>query len=235
MPEYSIIITSSIIKSHPSIEFIKYVIESLKYIHMDNDTPIILAHDHSKDNRFTEYITNLKNYISDYKNIQIIIRNSHGHLTGNVRNAFDFINTEYVLIIQHDLPFIRDFEIQKVIEDMKNNPELKHIRFNKRENKKILSDSINDLFGKQLVSKNYTYTRTPSWSDNNHLCRSDYYRDIILSECKNGKPMESYLIKKSKTEDIHNRYGTYLFDEINKPAYIKHIDGRNNLKVVKPL
>jgi GTP:adenosylcobinamide-phosphate guanylyltransferase len=228
MPEYSVMITASFIISHPSIEFIKCVIESLKHIHMDKDTPIILAHDYSEDSRFTEYLKNLKNYISDYKNIKIVICNSHGHLTGNVRNAFNEINTEYVLIIQHDFPFIRDFEIEKVIEDMKINPELKHIRFNKRENKKVACDALNDLFGKQIVSNNYTYTRTPCWSDNNHLCRSEYYRDIILKECKDGRPMEAYLISKSRTEDIHSKYGTYIFDEIDKPAYIKHVDGRKN-------
>jgi hypothetical protein len=231
MSKYSIIITASLITSHPSIEFIKCVIESLKYIHMDKDTPIIIAHDYSTDSRFKEYITNLNKYILDYKNINIVIRNSHGHLTGNVRNAFNFINTKYVLIIQHDLPFIRDFEIGKVIEDMEKKPELKHIRFNKRTNKKVASDALNDLFGKQIVSKNYTYTRTPSWSDQNHLCRSEYYRDIILKECDDGKFMESYLITKSQTEEIHNKYGTYIFGKLNEPAYIKHIDGRNNLHV----
>ena len=228
MPEYSIIITASLIKSHPSIDFIRYVIESLKHIHMDKDTPIIIAHDYSTDSKFKEYLTNLNNYNSDYKNIKIVTCDSHGHLTGNVRNAFKFINTNYVLIIQHDLPFIQDFEIEKVIEDMKNNPELKHVRFNKRANKKISSDALNDLFGKQIISNNYTYTRTPSWSDNNHICRSEYYKDIILKECNDGRPMEAFLISKSKTEEIHNKYGTYIFDELNKPAYIKHIDGRNN-------
>lgn len=226
MVEYSVIITASFILSHPSIAFIQFVIESLKYIHMDKDTPIILAHDYSEDHKFKEYLTNLNKYISNYSNIRIVVRDSFGHLTGNVRNAFDFITTEYVLIIQHDLPFIRHFEIEKVIEDMKKNPELKHVRFNKRANIKKVSDAQNDLFGKQIVSNNYTYTRTPSWSDNNHLCRSDYYRDIILKECDDGRPMESYLINKSQTEEIHNKYGTYIFDAINKPAYIKHIDGR---------
>ena len=228
MPHYSVIITASFIKSHPSIEFITCAIESLHHIHMDKDTPIILAHDYSEDSRFNQYLQNLKEYVSDKKNIQIVVRNSHGHLTGNVRNAFNFINTEYVLIIQHDLPFIKGFEIEKVIDDMKNNPELKHIRFNKRANIKAASDALNDLFGKQIKSQNYTYTRTPSWSDQNHVCRSDYYRDIILKECNDGKYMESYLIERSKTEEIHNKYGTYIFDEINKPAYIHHIDGRNN-------
>ena len=231
MPEYSVIITASFIKSHPSIDFIKCVIESLKFIHMDKDTQIILAHDYSDDIRFTQYLENLEKYVSQFENIQIVVRNSHGHLTGNVRNAFRFINTEYVLIIQHDLPFVRDFEINKVIEDMKNNPELKHIRFNKRANVKLASDALNDLFGKQVESKNYIYTRTPSWSDQNHLCRSEYYRDIILKECNDGRFMESYLISKSKTEEIHNKYGTYIFGGLNEPRYIKHIDGRNNLNV----
>ena len=226
MPEYSVMITASLIKSHHSIEFIRRVIESLKHIHMDKDTPIIITHDYSTDSRFKEYLTNLHNYVSYSKNIKIVTRNSHGHLVGNVRNAFNFINTKYVLIIQHDLPFVRDFEIEKVINDMKKNPELKHVRFNKRTNTKKIADALNDLFGKEIKSQNYTYTRTPSWSDNNHLCCSEYYRDIILKECKDGKAMESYLIKKSKTEEIHNHYGTYIFDEINKPSYIKHIDGR---------
>lgn len=231
MPEYSVMITASLIKSHPSIKFIRCVIESLKHIHMDKDTPIIITHDYSTDSRFQDYLKNLHNYISDFKNIKIVIRNSHGHLTGNVRNAFNFIKTEYVLIIQHDLPFIRDFEIEKVIEDMKNNPELKHVRFNKRANKKIASDALNDLFGKQIISNNYTYTRTPSWSDNNHICRSEYYKDIILKECNDGRPMEAFLISKSKTEEIHNKYGTYIFGKLNEPGYVKHIDGRNNLNV----
>jgi hypothetical protein len=179
-----------------------------------------------------KYLENLKEYILDKTNIQIVVLNSHGHLTGSVRNAFNFITTEYVLIIQHDFPFIRDFEIEKVIQDMKINLELKYVRFNKRANTKVGWDALNDLFGKQIISQNYTYTRTPNWSDNNHLCRSDYYRDIILKECNDGKPMEAYLYYKSKTEEIHNKYGTYIFDEIDKPAYIKHIDGRNE-SVVK--
>ena len=231
MSEYSVIITASAIRSHPSIDFIKCAIESLKHIHMDKDTPVILAHDYSEDSRFIKYIENLNQYIADKKNIQIVVRNSHGHLTGNVRNAFNYIATDYVLIIQHDLPFVRDFEIEKVIDDMKHTAELKHIRFNKRANIKAVSDALNDLFGKKIKSHNYTYTRTPSWSDNNHLCSSEYYRDVILKECKDGKPMESYLIEKSTTEEIHNHYGTYIFDEIDKPAYIKHIDGANNISL----
>lgn len=225
-PNYSVIITASFISSHPSIEFIKATLDSLEHANLNKNTPVILAHDYSSDGKFIEYLKNLKRYIANKKNIKLVVRKSPGHLTGNIRNAFKYVKTEYVLIIQHDFPFIRSFDIEKIIDDMKENPELKHIKFNKRANIKIHSNAINDLFGKEVKSSNYTYTRTPSWSDNNHICRSDYYRNIILKECNNGKPMESYLMNKSKTRKIHDKYGTYIFGPINQRPYIKHLDGR---------
>lgn len=229
----SVIISASFIKSHPSIDFIKYTIESLGYLNLKEDTPIFLAHDYNSCVKYTEYLENLNEYVKDKPFIKIITRETHGHLTGNIRNAFNFINTEYVLIIQHDLPFIRKLEIQNIIYDMQNSPELKHIRFNKRKNIKVASDALNDLFGRQIVCKYNTYTRTPSWSDQNHICRADYYRDVILKECNDGNFMEIYLIKRSTNEEIHKIYGTYLFGKLNEAAYIRHIDGKKNNNVIK--
>ena len=232
MNSYSIIITASFIPSHPSIDLIKTTIESLHYISMNKDTPIILAHDYSTNSKFIEYLTNLNEYISNKPAIKLVVRDSHGCLTGNIRNAFNYVTTEYVLLIQHDLPFIKSFEIEKVIEDMRHTPELKHIRFNKRATIKIIVDALNDLFGKQITSQNYTYTRTPGWSDNNHLCHSDYYRNIILKECPDGSFMEHFVHGKSTTEETHAKYGTYIFGKLNESAYITHTDGRNTGKTV---
>ena len=225
---YSIIITASYIKSHPSIQYIKKVINSLYLIEdFNNQILVILAHDYSDHEDYKNYFINLQKYLDKYSlnNFKIIMREDHGHLTGNIRNAIQYINTEYVLIIQHDLIFIRSFRVSKIIEDTITNTELKHIRFNKRITEKIKSDSLNDLFGKQIISKNYTYTRTPSWSDNNHLCKTEYYKNIVLEECNDGKPMEYYLINKSKNEEIHNKYGSYIFDCLNSLPYIFHLDG----------
>jgi len=222
---YSVIITASSIKSHPSIEFIKCTIESLKHINMKYNIPIILAHDHSDNLNYKEYLKRLRKYISDKPNIKIVIKKQHGGLSENIRNALKSIKTKYILVIQHDFPFIRDFEIEKIIEDMETNPELKHVRFNKRANIRYGSNEINNLFGKELISHNYTYTRTPSWSDNNHLCQTDYYRNIILKGCK-GNCMEGRLMFKQKTKKDHKKYGAYLFGKKNEPAYIFHTDGK---------
>ena len=231
--DYTIIITASFIISHPLIIHIRNVIESLKYINMGKSVPIILAHDYSNNSRYLRYIDNLREYIKDKENIQITICDRHGHLTGNIRNAFKLVKTKYVLILQHDLPFCEDFEINKVIEDMNNNPEIKYIRFNKRENIKKGFDAINNLFGYQLKSKNYTYTKTPAWSDNNHLCLSDYYREIVLKECQDGEPMEFTLQGKIINEEMHKKYGTFIFGELRNKKMIEHTHGRKKCNLFK--
>ena len=222
----TIIITSSLIPSHPEIKIIQETIESLKLINMPSDVEIILAHDYNNHIHYITYLKKLNEYIKSNSNIKIVKRENHGHLTGNIRNALQFVNSKYILVIQHDLPFIRKFNIQKVIYDMEENNNLKHVRFNKRKNYKRGTDALNDLFGLQIKQENYTYTRTPAWSDNNHLCLTKYYNDVVMKECPNGCPMEHRLHGKNKNQELHKKYGTYLFGELNHPQVIKHTDGR---------
>jgi len=235
--DLTIIITASYVKSHPAVTLISKVIESLEYIHIHKDTPILLAHDYNDNELYSQYFDNLHKYIENKPNIQIIKRDTHGHLTGNVRNAIQYVKTKYILILQHDLQFRRKFNIQKVIEDMEQNPEMKHVRFNQTKNIPCLWDRLNDIFGKQLQSKHYTYTRTPAWSDQNHLCLTEYYTNLILQECKDGNFMEHYIFStnikpKSKNkplhvrEEIHRKYGTYIFGRLEERPYVLHMDGR---------
>jgi GTP:adenosylcobinamide-phosphate guanylyltransferase len=224
----TIIITASFIRSHPSIRIIKETIESLSLIHTVDNVKIILAHDYHNSNKYTEYFEKLTHYTKLFPHIEIIKLSQHGHLVGNIRNALSNITSKYILVIQHDLPFVKEFNIQKVIEDMEENPNIKYVRFNKRNNIKLGFDALNNLFGLQQIQQNYSYTRTPAWSDNNHICLTEYYKNIVMEECSNGRPMESILHGKNKNEETHKKYGTYLFGELNHPRVIHHIDGRNS-------
>lgn len=226
--DYSIIITASHINSHPSIHHIKNTIDSLHFLNLKPNTQILLAHDYSSNYNFKKYLLNLAFYLIHNKldNIKITIRPDFGHLTGNIRHAMKYINTKYVLIMQHDLPFTRHVDINKVINDMYHNPELKHVRFNKRNNTKFRFDAYNDLFGKQKKCNNYVYTRTPGWSDQNHICLKTYYTKFILRICKDGDFMEKTMHKRIKNKKDHIKYGTYIFGHIESKRTIKHSDGR---------
>ena len=83
----------------------------------------------------------------------------------------------------------------------------------------------------QVKQANYTYTRTPGWSDQNHLCLTGYYTDIVMKECSNRTFMESQLHGKCKNAKLHKKYGTYIFGELNHPAVIKHTDGQRSIFV----
>ena len=222
----TIIITASFIPSHPSIKVIKETIESLSYINMLSNTKIILAHDFNDNDNYIKYFEKLNDYIKSFSNYRITKCTEHGHLTGNIRNALSHVTSKYILVIQHDLPFVREFNIKKVIEDMQENPNIKYVRFNTRKNIKTGFDEINNLFGLQQKQKNYTYTRTPAWSDQNHICLTEYYNNIVMKECKNGVFMEQILQGKNKDENTHKKYGTFLYGELNHPQMIHHTNGR---------
>ena len=225
----TVIITASYIPSHPRIDLIQETIESLRYTSCTSETPIILAHDYNNHPRYKQYMENLQEYIKDKPNIKSVMRTTRGCLVGNVRHALSFVNTEFILLLQHDLPFLRQLpDLSKVMEDMKVNPSLKHVRFNRLVNTYNMYDK-HWLFGKQVSSTNFTYTRTPGWSDNNHLALTSYYTDLIMKECTDGGFMEGQLYRKIKDEASHELYGPYLFGGLDEAPYTGHSDGRHTI------
>ena len=222
----TIVITASFIRSHPSIRIIQETLESLRHTNCDPNTPIVLAHDYNASPVYHAYLENLREYTRGKLNLQVVVAEAFGCLTGNVRNALSYVKTEYMLLMQHDLPFTRSLpDLYKVMDDMKATPSLKHVRFNRLVNTHNMYDKF-WLFGKQVSSTNYTYTRTPGWSDNNHLCLTSYYNDLIMKECPDKTFMEGYLYFKIKDEESHEKYGTYLFGPLDEPPYTGHTDGR---------
>lgn len=221
----TVVITASLIPSHPDIRFIKQTIESLRYIHKP-DIKVILAHDYHNDPRYAKYLYNLQKYIANKKNIHIVKRNTHGCLTGNVRHAVNYVNTKYMLLMQHDLPFVRDIDMNKVIEDMQNHPQIKHLRFSYKPNAHEIRPKNKALFGTILQGKHYQYMQTAIWSDQNHLTTVDYYKNVILPKCPDGNYMEHTLFKIQTNKNLQDLYGTYLFGNLKEGNYVKHTNGR---------
>ncbi len=126
------------------------------------------------------------------------------------------------MLVQHDLLFVKKINVESVLEDMRNTPDMKHVRFNKRDNIKAGWDNT-PLFASKKINGNNTYLLTESWSDQNHISTSDYYKNIVLKEVADGVFMESLLNNISKGH--HNKYGTYIYGDVNDKNVIVHLDG----------
>lgn len=244
--QLNIIILSSPIPSNPSTKIIDKTINSLSLIKYPKDSKIILAHDYPQPeskikNEYFNYYENLKNKYGHRYNFTLTIADKFVHMSGNVRNALNHVDSKYVLILSHDFIFVRDVDLNLIMRDMENNPQLKHVRFNKRKNtpRGGDSDSSNKVFDKFSVSGNYEYISTPCWSDINHISPTSYYKDVVLKECRDGRALENFFYSKIKriyakndsilTNQTHEKYGTFLFDKLNAKPYVYHTDGREAL------
>lgn len=228
----TVIITASPVKSHPSIRHIKTTIESLKLLKYKESTvfeacPIVLAHDGVKDSSciesYEKYLSNLQEYITPFSNMQIVACKEHVCLSGSVRNAFNHVNTTHVLIIQHDLPFIKEIDMYSIQKDVTENDWLKHIRFPKT-NYPEGWDLHTSWFGLKRGTASATYTQTPCWSDNNHICLTTYYTEFVLEKVPDGTFMECVLHPISQYSNS-NIFGTWIYN-LDSGPYISHTDGR---------
>jgi len=198
MASYTTIITSSYVISHPSIDMIVMLLKSLKITHCNLfDNPVIIAQDINEDNRYFEYLTSLNLFINNdvfYKNVKIIINQGalKHNLSGNLLYALDFVNTEYVYILQHDFLYIKTINIEKIIQDMINNNLLKCIRLSTMA---INHNNTNDIHNFILNNNDYYF-------DENILDDADkQIRGTLISskdKCKVsinlGYPWNSYII-----------------------------------------
>ena len=235
----SVIITASKIPSHPSIKIIKQTIESIqKFVKSKNNFEIILSHDYNISQEYQQYKSNLLKYIQDKPNIKLINCPSRLFLTGNIKYALDHVKSEFVLIMQHDLPFIKEINLDDICTDFNNNSIIKHVRFTRM--RKMCDrrwGNAKRFFGKYVLhgcNKNI-YTSTAAWCDNNHICRANYYENYVFKHMilpseknKRGKVggMETQIGSICQTDKHFDKQGTFIYGVKFGSPYISHLDGR---------
>lgn len=240
--ELDIVITTDYSPHFNSLKNLSKTISSLDFIHDLESNKlryrIIIAVDALNPNygirqnakRYTKYVRSLSIYNNSYTYIST--PPSWGHLSGNLCHAFDyFVTANYVLVIQDDLPFVRNVPLIKIITHMKQNSDLKHIRFNRRPNMIWGSDS--ELSPYQF--KDLHYLKTNNWSDNNHLAPSSYYRNAVLPKIRSQFTFPENIM--GELNKINPKlYGTFIYGNFNEPIVIKHLGDvkrRVRMKMVK--
>jgi hypothetical protein len=191
----TIIITSSLIPTHPSLDIIDRTLESLKYLTgLSEHTPIIIAvdgmHDHdkrrypSKARRLSLYVDALKQkYTRDaapsfrssdnsngpkhLRNIRVLSQSKRLNLNGNVKRALNRVHTEFMYVIQHDIPFIHEVNHTALVRTFREYPEtIRLVRFS---TKKVLErdEERQGLCGEQgkFSTGDVKLSKTHIWSD----------------------------------------------------------------------
>ncbi len=191
------------------------LIEWKLIIAIDGLNPKFDSKTHAK--RYFSYVEKVKKIPRKEK---IICENQEwGHLSGNLRNAFNkCASSRFVLVMQDDLMFISDVPLYEIMYTMNQDSNLKHVRFNRRQNKiggldtQLQEYKINGI----------NFIKTNNWSDNNHIVKSDYYSKFVFP---NLIGIETYPENELRILNDLNpeRYGTYIYGEINCPNVIVHI------------
>ena len=137
----SIIITSSLIPSHPNTDMIQTTVESLKnligldvsttpiYISVDGLKPRQRRNDRDALNRLAGYIENLQEIYKHSPNIQIVAHPTHFHIAGSINQMLVYVNTKYLYIVEHDFPFCREVDHTAVIHGISQHPSMPIVRF----------------------------------------------------------------------------------------------------------
>ena len=146
----SIIILSLLIPMHPLTWIINETYQSLHFLKgLLPTAPIYLPVDRLPDGaslkdreHLAQYVVNLKTIFAKLYH-HILASDTHLHIGGNIKQAHDMIQTEYIYVLQHDLAFQRNVNHTAIIKSMQEYPNiLCLVWFNKRYSKYLCSDQI---------------------------------------------------------------------------------------------
>jgi hypothetical protein len=156
--DLSVVITSNLIPTHPSITFVNQTIASLLLLEeLPMDAPIYITidgikhtpskkdrkeakRDHDHDRR-SQYIHRLRNAsFYPFTNIHVLDMEIHQHISGSVNQALKYISNKnssqrfdpsehFIYLLQHDLYFKQSVPHKQLVQAMREYPELKNIRF----------------------------------------------------------------------------------------------------------
>lgn len=232
----SIIITSNLIPSHPSIGMINETISSLHFLHgLSPAAPLIITVDGLKATATIDDHKRLRQYVESLQqtfhqsHITIVASPNFLHLAGNVFKAMDMVTTEFVYVLQHDQPFIREVNHTGLIKSMQEYPDyLRIVRFPLRNIKRINTDKRNgECFGQNTPVDHVNglnFTKTPAWSDNNHLTRKTYYEEMKQFFHTTTLPMEWVMLILANANC--SWWGPFYYGKKGEEPYVKHLNGR---------
>ena len=233
--------------THPSTALVDETLASLQRFlgvaQEGSDIRIVVSHDGlpvfssaRRRRAFAGYLFGLKARLG--ADVSVCALSRRRGLTRNIELGLRYVQTPYVLIVQHDLPFVQPVDLREAVATMLNDSRVKHLRFNLLPNSEPGWDSgmppglqmapaVRSSFHQEIESVIGTpLMRTLNWSDNNHLCHSSYYSEVVFPIVGlRPIPPERAMIP-LVTPETHMHFGTFVWGRSDAAPMIAHSDGR---------
>ena len=252
----TIIINTSLIKTHPSLLMFNATFDSLRHLRgLPPKTPIIITVDGlmseesqafsyepndtlENKKRLQQYVSNLRLRFKEDKHVTILTNYDNGLLTVNLQMAMDYVDTKYVIVVQHDLRFILDVDYTALIQSMEDNPEtVKIVRFSSFKNMRYKNWlEIEDKETREFCvhpfydeKNNITYIPN-TFSDQNHITTMEYYVWMMDKLGPSKRFMESAMMQSIDTDKDPKScrtFGQWLYGPMSSGPWINHLDGQN--------
>lgn len=171
----------------------------------------------------------------------------HKGFAGCLHIALRKVTRPYVLVLQHDRPCLRPFDLKKLLEAMQAQPSLKYVGL---PTKASLARTGQEYFASQWqVGQDLQSVMEVSlgpvilrplflWYDSAHICSVEHYKNLVFRKGRQwsggfiedsfGQEMLAALRAASASgnvTEVHEIYGTYLYDDGAGPI-VGHLDGR---------
>ncbi len=245
----TVVITTHVLPSAPSVETISNTIQSIKENFTDiEECEFIIYCDSDTDN------SNHDDYINNLNTIENVIIKEYAHkgflntgLRDNYIRAAESSKTPFVLFCEHDWIFLREINTTKLINAMKNNEFINYVRFNKRDNDK--SHKENPEPGDQVFWETYVeeqkisdcyFMKTDCIATHPHILRVEKFKNDWSQYASIYQPhitgiVETnlnYFYKMDITnvgfKNAHKKWGIYNYGSKGDKKIITHSDGSNS-------
>ena len=238
------IITTAPQPSIPSPTLIINTLKSLEIVSLFKTSPIIIGFDgctvvhKNLDPKcktvyscpiYEQYKENVKREATKvFPNVKFVELGTRGCLSSLLYSCIQHVQTQFVNIVQQDLPIVKYFDAENVLLAMENNTSMDLVRYSFGTNKSHEKYTHN-MCGKTLpkltiIRRGLKFTQCSQWSDNNHIAKVDHYRNLVWPNTNTHSFMEHQIA----CYPVDNGYKKiWYLGEPDDGDFIYHTDGRN--------
>jgi len=244
MEPLTVLMPANLIPTHPRIDVLERALDSLELLQTSRPLDVLVCHDPPRPDasaedrrRFARYLARLERSVVRTGRARMTVAPQWGHLTGSIRHALPEVHTEFMLVFQHDFFIVEPLPVDELIEMMRRHPQVRHLRFNRKPNLPRLWDgdgAQRAAFFAEVELDGQRLCRTLAWSDNPHLCRADYYRDVVLPMVGERQTFPEDVCNARSTTETHDLLGTFIYGGYGQERTIRHLDGATHTRPPLP-